>query len=99
MVETSAPECAIQIVEADKLPSVEFKPLTRGQLLLKTRHYSDHHQRCALLDDADDDQDARDADEDPGRECFLSRFLAASMTLLVCCFIYFVVVQHWFLRG
>ncbi|KAG6583217.1 uncharacterized protein IUM83_05942 [Phytophthora cinnamomi] len=106
MVETSAPECAIQIAAAEKpkRPSGEFKPLTSGQLLLKTRHYSDQqhhqHQRRGLLDDdADDDQDARDADEDLGRECFLSRFLAASMTLLVCCFIYFVVVQRWFLGG
>ncbi|EGZ11734.1 hypothetical protein PHYSODRAFT_250829 [Phytophthora sojae] len=102
MVETSAPECAIQIAEAEqrRRPSVEFKPLTNGQLLLKTRHSSEQ-QRRALLDDADDDQDARNVadDEDPGRECFLSRFLAASMTLLVCCFIYFVVVQRWFLRG
>ncbi|KAH7461912.1 hypothetical protein PRIC1_006008 [Phytophthora ramorum] len=95
MVETS--ECAIQIVDDEqlKLSSGEFKPLTSGQLLLKTRHKPDQR---GLLAGADDDQDD-DQDTDPERECFLSKFLAVSMTLLVCCFIYFVVLQRWVLKA
>jgi hypothetical protein len=101
MVQTSSSECTIHIVEPQQqrpTGSGEFKPLTSGQLLLKTRQ----QQRRALLDDdADCDQDdgAGSADVDPDRECFLSKFLAASMTLLVCGFIYFVVLQRWLLRG
>ncbi|KAG7378809.1 hypothetical protein PHYPSEUDO_009472 [Phytophthora pseudosyringae] len=97
MVETSPSECAIRIVEAEEKvparPGAEFKPLTSGQLLLKTRHKADQR---ALLGDLADDEDHDE--EDPGRECFLSRFLAASMTLLVGGFVYFVVLQHWLLK-
>ncbi|KAL3662848.1 hypothetical protein V7S43_012249 [Phytophthora oleae] len=93
MVETSSSEYAIQIAETHKRLG-DFKPLTSGQLLIKTRH--DLQQRALLVDD--DDQDDEDED-DLGRECFLSKFLAASMTLLVCAFIYFVVLQHWMLPG
>ncbi|KAK1931747.1 hypothetical protein P3T76_012679 [Phytophthora citrophthora] len=93
MVEMSTSECAIQIAEKHKRG---FKPLTSGQLLLKTRHNAELHQRALLIDD--DDQDEEDMD-DVGRECFLSKFLATSMTLLVCVFIYFVVLQHWLLTS
>ncbi|POM81939.1 Hypothetical protein PHPALM_11 [Phytophthora palmivora] len=94
MVEPSSPECVVQIIKDEKLKRAdsEFKPLTSGQLLLKTRRRSDH--RRALLND-DDGQD----DEDEGRECFLSKFLAVSMTLLVCGFIYFAVLQSWLLES
>ncbi|ETI51830.1 hypothetical protein F441_04900 [Phytophthora nicotianae CJ01A1] len=102
MGEISSSECAIQIVgnnENPPWPGVEFKPLTSGQLLLKTRRKSDLRLR-GLLDGADDDdQDEQDAGEHPGRECFLSKFLAAIMTLLVCGFIYFVVLQCWLVES
>ncbi|KAG3117346.1 hypothetical protein PI124_g4137 [Phytophthora idaei] len=101
MGETSSSECKIEIVGDDDKPKYsggEFKPLTSGQLLLKTRHKSDRQHR-GLLDGADgddDDQDEQDVERDPGRVCFLSKLLAATMTLLVCGFIYFVVLgQCW----
>ncbi|OWZ01722.1 hypothetical protein PHMEG_00026836 [Phytophthora megakarya] len=95
MIETSLPECAVQIVEDDKSgrSDGEFKPLTSGQLLLKTRRRSDQRR---LLDGKNQEEEE---DQDTSQECFLSKFLAGSMILFVCGFIYFAVVQRWLLRS
>lgn len=105
MVEPPPAACVIQMDEADTRPAENcaFKPLTSGQLLLATRRKPD--MQALLNGENDDSEDLsgaaadRDDDDDNGRECFLSKFLAVSATLLVCCFIYFVVLQRWYLRG
>ncbi|KAF1793764.1 PH domain-like [Phytophthora cactorum] len=81
MGETSSSECEIEIVGDDDKPKYsggEFKPLTSGQLLLKTRHKSDRQHR-GLLDGADDDDDDQDEQDGSGTQALL----AAIMTLLV----------------
>ncbi|RLN20891.1 hypothetical protein BBJ28_00004872 [Nothophytophthora sp. Chile5] len=69
--------CAIQIVQDNgEDQCANFKPLTSGQLLLATRRKSRTHGDCV-------ETQLHDCEEDAEGECFLSKFLAASLTLLV----------------
>lgn len=54
-------------------------------------------------DDNDDDDSARlltiDANDDPGKECLLSKLLAVALILLLVGFIYVVLVQEYLVRS
>ncbi|RLN88081.1 hypothetical protein BBJ28_00015461 [Nothophytophthora sp. Chile5] len=90
-MEAAPASCAIQIVQGNgEDQCIDFKPLTSGQLLLATRRKSGTHNNYV-------ETQLHDCEEDAEGECFLSKFLAASLTLLVCGFIYFVVLQQHFL--